>query len=197
MSEKFITDRIDKLEISNGIAFDIGANVGDYSRILATKFSTVFAFEPHPDNVKTIQKNTLPNIIIEEMAISNVSGKCKLYTQPNNLITGHSISEHILPHSNWQLDVNRYIEVSCISIDDFCSKRKIFPSFIKCDIEGGENFIWEGAIKTLKENNVTIALEIHYGVDIEKLIKLFTDLNYTVQYDTPDWLARHVWIVRA
>ena len=194
MSEEFFINRINQLNNSNGIAFDIGANIGDYSRILSTKFSTVYAFEPHPTNVSIIKNNTRPNIIVEEVAISNTTGICKLFTQPDNLITGHSISKDIIAHPNWQLDKKRYIEVPCITIDDFCVKNNITPSFIKCDIEGGEAFIWETAIETLKNNNVIIALEIHYGVNVDKLLKIFTDLKYNVTTDTPDWLSRHVWI---
>jgi FkbM family methyltransferase len=194
MSEKFITDRINNLKYNDGVAFDIGANVGEYSRLLATKFALVYAFEPHPDNVKIINKNILPNIKVEEVAVSNTTGTCKLYTQPDNLITGHSISEDIVSHHNWQLDKKRFMKVPCITIDDFCSQQNVAPSFIKCDIEGGEAFIWETAIKTLNEHNITIALEIHYGVDVERLAKIFTDLNYKIEYDTPTWLSRHVWI---
>ena len=194
MSEEFFTTKINLFEYSAGVAFDIGANIGDYSRMLSSKFHKVYAFEPHSYNVEIIKKNTFPNIIIEQMAISNVSGTCKLYTQPDNLITGHSISKHIITHPNWQLKEERFIEVPCITIDDFCEQNKITPSFIKMDIEGGEDFAWEGAIKTLRENNIVIALEIHYGVDVEKLTKLFTDLNYTITYDSPNWLSRHVWI---
>src|SRR5271157_2550791 len=183
MSEEFIINKIRQLNSSNGIAFDIGANIGEYSRLLTTKFSTVYAFEPHPDNVKFIKNNILPNIIVEEIAISNNTGTCKLFTQPDNLITGHSISKDIINHPNWQLDKKRYMEVPCYTIDDFCSEKNINPSFIKCDIEGGEAFIWETAVKTLKDNNLTIALEIHYGVDVDKLIKTFTDLNYHITYD--------------
>ncbi len=194
MSEQFIVNKIHEMPYREGKAFDIGANIGDYSRILASKFSKVYAFEPHPDNVQRIKDNTFFNIIIEEMAISNFTGTCKLYTQPNALHTGHSISEKTLPQPNWQLNKERFLEVPCITIDDFCHQHNIIPLFIKMDIEGGEDTAWEGAIKTLRENNVTIALEIHNGVDVGKLEKLFIDLGYKFDYDIPEWYTRHAWI---
>src|SRR5271169_551771 len=88
MSEEFMVNKIQQLVKSDGISLDIGANVGYYSRLLAAKFSKVYAFEPHPVNVKIINDNAHPNIIVEEMAISNTTGMCKLYTQPDSLITG-------------------------------------------------------------------------------------------------------------
>lgn len=206
MSEQFIVNKIKSFyengfsnRRTNEIAFDIGANIGEYAKILAPLFKEVYAFEPHPINTNIIKRRKetleiLPNVIIEEQAISNITGKCKLYTQPDTLLTGHSISEDIISHPNWQLDNKRYIEVPCITIDDFCCERDIVPSFIKCDIEGGEEFIWDTALKTLSENNITIALEIHYGVNKERLLKLFTDLSYKVELDAPDALSHHVWI---
>jgi FkbM family methyltransferase len=200
MSEEFLVNKINKFEYSNGIAFDIGANIGDYSLILAQKFSTVYAFEPHPVNVKIITDRQKPpelasKIILEEMAISNFTGKCKLYTQPDTLLTGHSISEKTIVHPNWQLDKKRFLEVPCMTIDDFCKEKGIIPTFIKMDIEGGEDTAWEGAIKTLKENDITIGLEIHLGVNVEKLTKLFNDLGYKIEGDIPSsWLSRHVII---
>jgi FkbM family methyltransferase len=200
MSEQFIIDKLNNLQYNAGIALDIGANIGSYSHFLSTKFSKVYAFEPHPDNVRRIRNLNIKNIVVMEMAISNETGVCKLFTQPDNLITGHSINHDIIAHPNWQLDENRYMEVPCMTIDDFCKGKDI--SFIKCDIEGGEDFIWETAKETLKNNKLSIALEIHYGVDVDRLFSIFENLGYTIEFspgevithDTVIFPSMHVWI---
>ena len=63
------------------------------------------------------------------------------------------------------------------------------------DIEGGEDYAWEGAIETLKKNDVTIALEIHNGINVEFLVDLFIDIGYSVEADGAGEVANHIPIL--
>ena len=59
-NENWVKQFIHNLPVQeNGIALDIGANHGIYTKILADKFSTVYAFEPHPNNVSKIKTNII------------------------------------------------------------------------------------------------------------------------------------------
>jgi hypothetical protein len=46
--------------------------------------------------------------------------------------------------------------------------------FIKCDIEGGEAFIFEGALKTIESNIMDVMIEVHDGA----IAKLFNERGY-------------------
>ena len=45
------------------VVFDVGANVGNYSKkiLASSKNATVYAFEPHPANYKSLVNNTWKN----------------------------------------------------------------------------------------------------------------------------------------
>jgi len=184
------------MQSSGDVAFDIGANHGQYTKLLSERFKHVYAFEPAPDNIKIAKNNLTSNIILVERAISNTTGTCKLYLSEGS--TGHSISEKIIIHPSWLLNSERFLVVPCITIDDFCEQRGCVPSFIKMDIEGGEAFVWEGAVKTLQDNKISIVLEAHRGVDVPKLEKFFANLGYTIKAEkySNEWFNRQLFITK-
>jgi len=178
-NESFVNMQIDALEKRiGGIAIELGANHGMHTRKIAEKFDTVYAFEPHPDNIKVLQGaiKHYPHVEVIEAAVVPVPGKVKLYNCPNP--GGHTISEDVMGHRIWGHNPDSYHEVQGIVLDDFCRNRKI--SFLKSDIEGAENTIFDGAIETLKNNKMDILIEIHRFVDCDRLFKFFTDLGYQI-----------------
>lgn len=179
-NEEFVNLQIDSIPHRDGIALDIGANHGMHTRKIAEKFAKVYAFEPHPDNIKILKKHLEPhpNVEIVPAAITPISGTIKLYNCPNP--GGHTVSEAVMGHRIWGHDPNSYHEVQATSLDDFCKDKRV--SFMKVDIEGAENTAFEGAIETLKNNKMDIVIEVHRFVDCDRLFKLFTGLGYTV-YD--------------
>lgn len=177
-NEEFVNLQIDSIQPRDGIALDIGANHGMHTKKIAEKFKKVFAFEPHPDNIKVLEKHIaiFPHVEIIAAAVTPVSGAIKLYNCPNP--GGHTISEAVMGHRIWGHNPDSYHEVTGLALDDFCMDKKV--TFMKVDIEGAENTAFDGAIETLKNNQMDIIIEIHRFVDNDKLYKLFTDLGYTV-----------------
>jgi FkbM family methyltransferase len=180
MTEAFVTDYIKNLEYTDQIALDIGANHGIYTKLLSKKFKTVYAFEPHPDNVKFLQEETAVcnNVIIVNKAISNVTDKIKLWTC-KTCDGMHTINPAPEVTEHYGRKPDEFIEVDAIRLDDFC---KDFPvAFIKMDIETAEDFVWNGAVDTLKNNKLNIILETHQEVDILRLATFFTELGYDIE----------------
>lgn len=177
-NEEFLNRQIDSLEKRDGIALDIGANHGMHTRKISEKFAKVFAFEPHPDNIEILRKNIAPNVEIVPKAVTATTGKIKLYNCPNP--GGHTISEAVMGHRIWGHKPDSYHEVDGITLDDFCKDKKI--SFMKFDVEGAENELFQGAVETLKNNKLDILIEIHRFVDCDRLFNFFTDLNFKI-YD--------------
>jgi len=162
-----------------GIAFDIGANHGVYTGEMLPFYSKVYAFEPHPDNIAII-KNRLFDVgnrlEIVPMAVSDMSGDCKLYLHVSQ--GQYSISEDVANCKRWGHNPDNWIRVPCITIDDFCEQNNVIPNFIKMDIEGAENYVWCGALHTLYHHDVKIVLELHHEVNLNKLEKWFNALDY-------------------
>jgi FkbM family methyltransferase len=177
---------MENLPKTDGIALDIGANIGVYTKLLAEKFKKVYAFEPHWGNANVLRNNTqnFPNVEVVEKAVSDRNGTIKIYGCGHH--TGWSINENLLKDSwarDWGYTETGSFEVETITLDSFCKNKKI--DFIKCDIEGGENFIWRYAEETLTNNkNLQIVLETHLSVDLPRLYNLFRVYGFTI-YDNP------------
>lgn len=88
-----------KKEIKKGdVVLDIGANIGYYTLIFAKlvgEDGKVFVFEPAPTNFsflkKNVEINSYKNVVLVQKAVSNKTGKLKLYLSEDN-IGDHRIS---------------------------------------------------------------------------------------------------------
>lgn len=69
--------------------------------------------------------------------------------------------------------------ISSVSIDDFVVQYGITDlQFIKMDIEGAEDFVFEGATGTLDTYAPDILLEVHQTVNCAALFRFFDTRGY-------------------
>ncbi len=171
--------------VKNGnVVVDIGANIGYYTLLFAKlvgEKGKVFAFEPEPNNFdllkKNIEINGYKNINLINKAVSNKSGKIKLYLNDVNTSCHSLIAEN--PN-------NQYIEIDSIKLDDFFEiNQKI--DFIKIDVEGAELESLKGMSNLLNQNNDTkILLEFNpsmlksFGVTPQEYLNLLMDFNFKI-----------------
>jgi FkbM family methyltransferase len=186
MSEHFVQQIIDAREVSKDIALDIGSAEGRYINPLLVKFAEVYAFEADKADITKVayRKDTFPpNVHVIDKAVSNKSGTVKLFMSDLN------IGRHTINENHWKNQgkswgyTDRYEEVEAITIDDICTGDKDV-GFIKCDIEGGEALIFEGAISTLEHNLIDVVVELHEDIDFRSMTKIFTDLGYKIYTET-------------
>lgn len=184
MNEAFVRETIHKMPLSSGVAFDIGANIGVYSVLLAEKFRRVYAFEPHPDNLKAMRHTIgiLSNVTVIPKAINEVSGMINLYTNENP--GGHSIASSMPAKGEWGHSPNTFITVQAVTIDAFVAAHNITDlHLIKMDIEGAEDFVFNGAINTLHTQSPDILLEVHQTVKCNALFDFFVNRMYYNVFD--------------
>lgn len=123
------------------LCFDIGANEGLKTEILVKHFDKVIAFEPNPvlsQKLKTKFVNS--NVIIDDRAVSNVSGVQKFMISDYHYIS--TLSEKWTTNSRFS---NGYkwetiVEVNTASIEEIIDEYGE-PEFIKIDVEGHEKVI--------------------------------------------------------
>ena len=131
------------------IAIDIGANLGWYSVLLnriSESGSTIFAFEPDPNNFELLEfnltKNDCSNVKAFNKAASDKNETLSLYKYPEKNRGRHSL----LPQKNAQK-----VDVSAVSLDAFLdAELHSKVKFIKIDIEGYEFYALRGAVLILK-----------------------------------------------
>ena len=138
-------------EVKNdAVVFDIGAFKGDTAYFFSKKCSNkarIYAFEPDENNYKVLlkikDKYKLNNVIASDILFSNSE------TEINFL----------------SMDLNRpAVKMKPTTIDKFTEENNIEKiDYIKMDVEGAENNILEGAIKTIKKFKPFLAIAIYHG----------------------------------
>lgn len=157
--EEYETELVKK-EIKRGdVILDLGANIGYYTLIFAKlvgESGKVFAFEPDPDNFallkKNVENNGYQNVVLINKAISDKTGKLKLYINKEDNKGDHRIHD-------WH-DGRESIEIESIKLDDYFKNYNGKIDFIKMDIQGAEFEAVQGMFHLLNNNqNVKILSE--------------------------------------
>ena len=147
------------------IVYDVGANIGYVSTLLARRVSErgrVFAFEALPDNLERLRFNLeLSGFsrIVDVLPVAVVDGD-----GPVRFLVGPSGGMGKVRGSAGRQDVSytEELEVTGISLDSFVyQKRNPAPQVIKMDIEGGETLALSGMRRLLNETHPLILLELH------------------------------------
>jgi FkbM family methyltransferase len=146
------------------IAYDVGANIGFFSLLLATlvgENGRVFAFESLPGNVNRLKGNLAVNDLSSQVTV--VQAAVIDHTGPVKFLLGPSGAMGKVLGSAGRVDIHaQVIEVTGISLDDFVyHQENPAPNVIKMDIEGGEVLALEGMIRLLVEARPLLFLELH------------------------------------
>jgi len=119
--------------------FDVGAHIGYYSR-LSIAFSncvSVHAFEPSEATFKGLEKNLkgFDQAVLNNKAVTASSMKEQaFFVNPSS-----DLSSLVKPSG-------KRIKVDTVSLDDYCKNKLIERvDFIKCDVEGVEEEVLQGA----------------------------------------------------
>ncbi len=136
------------------VAFDVGAHVGYYTLLAATRVgmaATVFAFEPNPRNLRHLRHhveiNGLENVEIVPVAVADAVGVAR-FEQGSGSGTGH-------------LGDAGALEVPTLTLDAFVAQRGVVPQVIKIDVEGAELRVLHGARQLLQDHHPVLFLSTH------------------------------------
>lgn len=130
------------------VVFDIGANVGAYSLIMAKYAGKVYAFEPSSFTFSTLIKNVHTNRGFNIVPLNIAVSRCKKmgffsYSSTELGSSLNSFGEGAEKEAYKQ-------EMLSYSIDEFVEDFKIdAPNHIKLDVDGIEFEILKGAAKTI------------------------------------------------
>ena len=181
--EKSDRSAIMKIARESNVIFDIGANVGWYSLLLAKTYpaAQVYAFEPLPRTYSLLQKNmslnSLTNLSSFNIAIFNNKKMIDLFWSETE--SGSTSIANLREYDDTKL-----IKVPAITLDEFCLSNKIYPNFIKLDIEGSELFALQGAKKVLQNKRPTIFCELlrkwakKCGYEVNEVFEYLRNFDY-------------------
>ena len=148
-------------DLHHPIFLDIGANVGDYSLLVATAFPLghCYSVEPNPKTFETLKLrvSNYTNITPINIGIGSQEEEKDIYFYDHDQESGHaSLYADVLT------DLHHAANLSSISckietIDGLLAEQKISEQridFIKIDTEGHELEGLKGAIKTIARNEI-------------------------------------------
>jgi FkbM family methyltransferase len=158
------------------IAFDIGMNFGFFACVLAQKCSSVHGFEPVPWLAEraraNVELNGFRNVSIVESALSEKPGEA-LLNLPSEADCNWGTSSLVHKSSG-----KATLKVPLDTIDDYISRHSITRlDFIKIDVEGAENLVFKGALKTIKQLRPIIIFERN-DESLENIVTLFRSHEY-------------------
>lgn len=177
-----------KKEVKKGdVVLDIGANIGYYTLIAAKlvgENGKVFAFEPDPTNFAILKKNVelngYKNVVLVQKAVSNKTGKLKLYLSEDNLADHQIYDSH---------EDRQSIEIEATRLDDYFKNYNGKIDVIKMDIEGAEGGAIQGMYSLLQKNkNVKIITEFwpmglkEFGVGPDEYLKSLIKHNFKLYH---------------
>ncbi|HBX68399.1 MAG TPA: hypothetical protein DEH25_03165 [Chloroflexi bacterium] len=155
---------IAELVQSGWVAYDVGANIGYVTLLLAQKLGDagkIFAFEALPDNLERLRaqvttNNLEPRVRVIPGAVAATSGSIRFLVGPSGAM---GKAEGSAGRSEGHRDS---LEVPGLALDDFVYQQgNPPPQVIKMDIEGGEVLALQGMPRLLAEAHPLILLELH------------------------------------
>ena len=185
----------------NLVIFDIGACEGEdtikYSKLFPN--SSIYSFEPIPDNYKKAVKNIddykIKNAFIYELALSNKTGESEIYVSeghPDYLKKTEdwdygNKSSSLLPaqeltnYYKW-LNLNKKLKIKTITLSDFCTLNCIQKiDFMHMDVQGAELMVLEGAEEYLQKTKMiwleVELVELYKGQPLKNSVVEFLNKN--------------------
>lgn len=175
-------------QIENGdTVFDIGCHKAGYLYHMLKKVGKsgeIHAFEPQINLFKDLVnlKNTLKwtNVYISNIALSNILEKVMLHIPIKGSKTDSPGASLLNVFDENQPTVDQEIETD--TLDNYCEKHHLEPTFLKIDVEGNEIEVLKGGINTLKKNKPKILIESeerHVGQEkVKEVFSYLENLGY-------------------
>lgn len=174
----------EKVKDKDGIAIDLGAWIGTTAIWLSSNFFYVVAIDADSESIKYLEKNlkasSCDNVSICNKAIS-ADGKPVIFgprKSHGDALNGST--SFIKTFSDSKCD---YVVPSLTLaqvVEEFVTKNEKIKghkvTFIKCDIEGGEEYILENVLQYAAANNIKVLMSFHYDWWKKKNLESFEPL---------------------
>lgn len=162
---------------------DIGANLGYYSTMMAKQCGPkgkVIAFEPIPVFAEIFRKNTrkYPQVQLQQVALGTEEGIVKMSIPMRDGVIRHGLTQVVdsADHTESAAD----FEVQMVKGDDVMKHHYALSKvdFIKCDVEGYEQFVMPSFEETINTSLPIIQIELTGKENRSKVIEFLTTKGY-------------------
>ena len=174
---------LEDLEIDTNVILDVGANVGQFSKKMATACpnSTIFSFEPNPSLHHLFESNLkgFDKVCLRKQGLGSVSGTLDLSIDDRNSLVSSFAYDHGM----------RTVSCDMTTIDEFLETNKISKvGLLKIDVEGFEIEVLKGCAKSFAAGMIdSVILEATFtpnrikSSDAIELINYMRNFSYKPQ----------------
>jgi FkbM family methyltransferase len=161
--------------------YDVGANIGVFSMLAASIVGPggqVVAFEADPEIADRLREHARRNsfgwVNVEQKAAWRESGTV-MFERVDAKVSPDRGVGHVVESEN-----ERVVTLSAIALDD-CSPKYRPPDFIKCDVEGAEGEVFQGARRLLEKQRPRVLCEIHSEDNRQLVLSEFSRFDYVCE----------------
>ncbi len=165
------------------VVFDVGAEQGDMSVIMAKKTGKIVLFEPSPMMWPHIKENFIENgikplycyvgfvsdVTDEEPEITN-------YDDTNNKGFPECAYDEMTNVRGFRHLHEEKHATKQITLDDYCARTGIYPVMVTIDVEGSEYNVLEGMKEVMNKTMPTVYISIHHDFLHMNYGKYFNDI---------------------
>lgn len=164
--------RVDK----DAVIVDCGSAEGFFAFKYKDVAKKIYVIEPLPIFVDSLKEMFLDYESIEVLPYALSSNHGTLYMELNDSAIASTCSDS-------PTNMQNYITVKAVTIDNLFAEKNIKIDYLKADLEGFEEEMIKGALKTIEMSRPKIAITTyHTGQDYKKLIKLVTSVVPEYKY---------------
>lgn len=159
------------------LAYDVGTNIGQSTRVLAKRFAKVVAFEPCVESYEILAKEMARDLQDDRvlalcLAVSSKDGELELQEAERSVGTGQLVSHEGL---HWGPLVGSRT-VPARTLDSLVLEHGV-PDFVKIDTEGHEVQVVEGGTALFGESHPPVIVEVHRRENEAPLRALLADYD--------------------
>ncbi len=168
----------------DGVALDIGANIGIMTVLMARRLTggTVHAFEPIPENFRALQRIVkhygLDNVVLHHIALGETSGTLEMVMPEQENVRMQGLSHVVDPEAPDEPG-ERY-SVPQLALDEVPELADAHITGIKIDVENHERFVFKGGLETIRRNRPLVYSELGQNENRTVAFKIFAELDYQV-----------------
>lgn len=173
---------------SDGVFYDVGANVGVYTILASAYCRRVYAFEPVALNYSVLSQNLLMNNLDK-----NTVAYCIAISDKSSFDTMR-LSSTMIGSAHHSFGVDRdacHNEFSPVfkqgsfgvALDDLVYSYNFeCPTYLKIDVDGNEHLVIGGATKLLKDSRLkSILIELNKNLKIDQgLVEIIKDNGFNL-----------------
>lgn len=184
----------------SGLAFDIGANAGEWTGLLADRCGHVVAVEPDPRAFSLAKEKARPCDIAINAAAADSDGTVTLYMRPSAAQTSLLVDHPIGAGGQSEAPIVEQVACQSITLDSLAEMAAAAwgidrVGFVKIDVEGAEGLVLRGATSAAFAETRWL-IEVHdrqQEVEAELVRLGFTHATH-IKHPIPGAHPRHFWL---